>query len=229
MNGQWTVVEDVKQLPRVAPSDHHGYVYAVQYGPHIKIGMSSNLLSRISAIKSHAMNYASTEVGRIAHTPAHTNYAENEKALHLFFAEKRSGGSELFGLSLNEFVTQSPLLELEDRSAEMSQRADQFVDFMKGVLLGCRKPKVEEEQPSSMSIFDWCVKHELFGIGQYEARKAAEYMAERLGRKPERSSDYLSIEFKVSELKEFFFDVIGAYIVVDGERVDIVEHLKATA
>lgn len=132
----WFVASDVCDVPGKAKNDWLGYVYVIEYGEGVKIGHSTNLQARYKQITSNAKNYADVAVGRIAFAIAHTNHKENESILHKHFAEKRHGKSELFTLTLEEFLENVPVLQFKDDSEDKRQNADKFLNSMKGFILG---------------------------------------------------------------------------------------------
>lgn len=137
INGQpWFVTKEVNHLPKKGETDWHGYVYAIEYGNSIKIGHTTNLQQRIKAIISNAKNYSKIKVGRIAFSIPHTNYKENERLLHAAFQKIRQAKTELFNLTLDEFMAQIPALEFKDESAEKQKNADAFLESMKAFVLG---------------------------------------------------------------------------------------------
>lgn len=132
----WFVAKDVIHLPKNGRTGWHGYVYAIEYGNSIKIGRATNLQQRIKAIISNAENYSKVNVGRIVFSIPHTNHKENELLLHKAFQEKRQGRSELFNLTLDEFIGQIPMLEFKDESTQKQKEADTFFENMKAFILG---------------------------------------------------------------------------------------------
>lgn len=126
----WTLETDVEKLPVHGPTEWHGYVYALEFGDGIKIGFSTQLKSRIKSLRRSAAKYGDKETGVVLYSPSHTNYRENERQLHKFFAPQQIKSSERFGITLAEFVSSSPGLEFKDESEQNSRRADAFIGWI---------------------------------------------------------------------------------------------------
>ena len=131
----WTVCDDYLEAPKQGSNDYMGFVYAVEYGEDVKIGCTSELKSRISALKSQAEKYADKKLGKFVYSPEHTNYRENEKILHLHFQSNRCGKSELFKITLDEFLEELPDLNYLDESLMKEKRACEFAEGMKKFIL----------------------------------------------------------------------------------------------
>lgn len=106
------------ELPEKAPTAWHGYIYALEYGDKLKIGHTTNLSQRIKSIVRGASNYGDVDFEdlSVAYSMAHTNHAENEKILHDYFKDFRKNGSELFSVSLSDFLFNVPNLDFRDDS-----------------------------------------------------------------------------------------------------------------
>lgn len=139
---RWVVVNDRSQLrkgmyQRVKRS-HKGYVYAVQYGEHVKIGYTTSPLSRIKQICSNAKNYSNIEIGKIAISPGHTNYVENEKMLHQVFRSKRVRG-ELFDVDIENVIKAASTLEYKDESEKIERRVESGFATLKNLFFNMPK------------------------------------------------------------------------------------------
>lgn len=87
------------------PKDSYaGYVYAVEFGDHVKIGSTDNPINRINSLASMARNYCFAGIGRVALSPVHSNFRTNEMILHAVFSEKRIADGELFDVSFDSAV-----------------------------------------------------------------------------------------------------------------------------
>ena len=161
----WTREEKVSsRTPISGPTQFHGYVYAIEYGDQIKIGMTRNVAQRMKTLKSHAEKYGSVPTGEFVWSEAHTNFAENEKILHNFFASKRRSGTELFNLTLDEFMNDMPKLSYEDKSNEYSEKSDFFLEGMKRFILGSACEKTNAGTENELLRF-------LLSILSYETRE----------------------------------------------------------
>ena len=134
---KWEREDEISaHTPTHGPTLFHGYVYAVEYGNQIKIGMTRNVNMRMKKLKSHAEKYGSVSVGGFAWSTPHTNFADNEKILHKHFAARRREGKELINLTMDEFMENMPELSYEDRSREYSEKSELFVENMKDFIQG---------------------------------------------------------------------------------------------
>lgn len=131
---QWVIATDEHQLPKRGRTPWHGYAYAIEYGDWIKIGHTGNLMSRIKTIKRYAANYSNVTIGRIAYTPENTNHKEIEHDLHLNYSALRFHGSELFSITLDEFIRSVPELTLLDESVEKCAMSDAFHESLIGFI-----------------------------------------------------------------------------------------------
>ena len=78
-------------------NDGSGFVYAIEYGKEIKIGISRDLLTRLRTLEANIRLYKRKKMGRIAFCGPIRNYKILEKHLHLRFCNKRlSDYGELF-------------------------------------------------------------------------------------------------------------------------------------
>jgi hypothetical protein len=135
-NGEpWVVARDPAALTRGSPTPWHGYVYALDYGGKVKIGHTTDIKTRMLSLTHAAKHYGGIPAGAFACSRAHTNHQENEALLHKHFAQVRMARSELFAISLEEFLGQLPALEFKDDSLEQQRRADAFLESMKGFIL----------------------------------------------------------------------------------------------
>lgn len=136
VNGQpWVVTRDPAALTTSAPTAWHGYVYALDYEGKVKIGHTTDIKTRMLSLTHAAKHYGGIPAGAFACSRAHTNHQENETLLHRHFAQVRMTGSELFAISLEEFLEQLPALAFKDDSKEQQRRADAFLESMKGFVL----------------------------------------------------------------------------------------------
>ena len=118
-------------------NDYLGCFYALEHGDQLKIGSTRKPHQRLMSLKRTSEKYGEKEIGRIAVSAYHTNYADNEKKLHVFFSKSRKDGTELFDISLESFIENIPddLTYLDD-SDEREQRADCFFNAVKNFALG---------------------------------------------------------------------------------------------
>ena len=100
-----------------------GYVYALEIGSRVKIGMTSQPYTRLQNLASVIAVYGAEDVGRVLLSQAHTNYQSNERALHAAFGEVRVG-RELFNMSLDNLIDSMPALRFVDESSELAEKAE---------------------------------------------------------------------------------------------------------
>lgn len=122
--------EKQKKLP------YGGYVYILEWGDiGVKIGCTSNLSKRMLDLTRSA-RYGALSLGRVAVTPEHTNYRENERILHDAMDDDRVVHTELFELSLEEVLDRMPDLEYKDESERIEKRVEwinnQAIKFVSG-------------------------------------------------------------------------------------------------
>lgn len=121
-NTQIFVKEDFSRLKKITPpNDYYGLVYVMQWGNCVKVGCSHNIYSRLISLNQTA-RYGGKEVTRIAITPFHYNYCENEKAVHKLLDEYRVKGTELFNISFDFAVEIVNSLTLSDGKYEISRK-----------------------------------------------------------------------------------------------------------
>lgn len=104
-----------------------GCVYAVEFGDHVKIGSTTNPLSRLRALSTSARNYSFTGIGRIALTPIHSRFRSNELYVHSVFIEKRIENGELFDIPFEYAVAVFTQMNLRkkniiDESASFNEK-----------------------------------------------------------------------------------------------------------
>lgn len=129
---QWLKVP-AKDMSKDKP--YHGIVYVVEHGDKIKIGQSRKFKKRLAALRK-AENYGGAEIGTYRTTEACTNYKEIEKYLHTYFKDRRVGRTELFDMSLKEFLEKVPTIEMLDESIKLEELALKRTQIFKQLLFG---------------------------------------------------------------------------------------------
>lgn len=127
---QWHKVAAV-DVPSSKP--YLGLVYVIEYGDGIKIGMSSRFKKRLVALRKQE-RYGGLSVGTYRVTQLCTNYKEIEKQLHEYFREFRKSRTELFSLSLKEFLQKVPVLDFKDDGEVLMARDDARLSAMKRLI-----------------------------------------------------------------------------------------------
>lgn len=110
---QWIIANDISEIKEKTASDQHGVVYAVEYGEHIKIGYTKDLIKRVKSFLRNT-KYGDLSIKRIVYTAFHSNFTENERLLHDLFREFRIKGTELFAITLNDFLLKAPELHFDE-------------------------------------------------------------------------------------------------------------------
>ena len=133
----------IKDFQNEKPNYAMGIVYAIGYdNGYSKIGMSSIPADRTSVLKHYITDYMQKSVDKIMISRWHTNYKQNEIALHEAFSDCRLPNSELFSVCVEEiaeFIINDGI-EFEDKSKEIMEnnkrRGDALVEFGKAIMRG---------------------------------------------------------------------------------------------
>ena len=127
---------EIRNIRIVDDNPYLGFFYALEYGDFVKIGSTKNPYERLRALRKNA-EYNSLSIGRIAISPAHTNYRENEKELHKLFGNSRNGNTELFKISLDDFISRySDSIKYKDESEELEKESETFFNELRNFVLG---------------------------------------------------------------------------------------------
>lgn len=118
----WFVTDSVRSIKHLNLNRHRfvGYVYALEVGGRVKIGMTRSPLARLPKLASSIASLEGGTVGRVLLSQPHTNYAENERAVHEAFADRRLFG-EFFNMTLDELIAAMPRLVFKDDSDRLAQ------------------------------------------------------------------------------------------------------------
>lgn len=123
---------DLEPLKQILPKGNYnlGVIYAISWGDRkVKIGKTRRPYDRISSLISYATSYADVEVTRIIVSDTHTNYSDNEKALHKQFADQRVSG-EIFSINIDVVKSAIEHLEYHDDSEKLKAVTDKFKDIL---------------------------------------------------------------------------------------------------
>lgn len=101
-----------------------GVFYLLEYDNYIKIGCTKNPYQRYKQLVRNAKNYNNTNIGRFFISPWHTNYCDNEKILHKHFEKYRKPDTELFDITIEDFLSQMPIIKYEDDSEEKDKKVE---------------------------------------------------------------------------------------------------------
>ena len=130
-------VADLKPLGKLnKDSLWFGHFYVVEYGDAVKIGSTNNPYNRYSAFVREGEKYGKAKIGRFAVSPRHTNYRENEKALHKIYADRRRQGTELFDIRFEDAIKIPPEIELLDNWEKKNENAEKVTNLFKSFVTG---------------------------------------------------------------------------------------------
>lgn len=128
---------EIKEIEKRNKDKYTGFFYILEYGKFVKIGSTKNPYQRLMALKRNAVNYGEWEIGKIAISIPHTNYAENEKKLHEHFKSKRKQGSELFDCMFEDVLNSvKTVVTYKDDSEEMELKAEALFQGLKNFVTG---------------------------------------------------------------------------------------------
>lgn len=120
----WIIVKDIDGIPSLTPRNTDGYVYCLEFGSHVKIGMTKDIRTRMQTLKSSARNYGGFSVGRIAYTLPHERYQQNEKTLHKLYKSIRVRG-ELFAIPFDHIPWHALPVDLTALDKRRSKHGEQ--------------------------------------------------------------------------------------------------------
>lgn len=113
-----------------------GHFYVVEFGDMVKIGSTNNPYNRYMAFVREGEKYGKTKIGRFAVSPRHTNYRENEKALHKIHADKRKEGTELFDMKFEDAIRIPSEIEFLDESEKKNEKMHKTTELFKSFVTG---------------------------------------------------------------------------------------------
>ena len=130
----------VKEIERSRSSDYVGFIYALEWDDTLKIGCTMYPYKRLIALKRQAEKYGKVELGNFVVSKEHTNYRENEKKLHACFSSFRKGNTELFAISIQDFLSSIPqYLCFLNESEAIEQKSEEVCNLFKNLLMGVVK------------------------------------------------------------------------------------------
>lgn len=128
---------DFNDLVKLKPQEYYGYFYIIEFGNYIKIGCTRKPYERIRSLKSQLENYSDGKLGRIIFSNECVNYTENEYLLHTHFKEFRKFNTELFDLSIEEFLGKYSNISIEfSHDISMYERVNKFIDGVQNFIVG---------------------------------------------------------------------------------------------
>ncbi len=137
-------VFDCNEIPRIREIEtslkntFRGVFYAIEWDDMLKIGHSQKPYTRLMALKRTAEKYGRVCLGRICISEPHTNHGENEQKLHAYFSERRIPETELFGISLDEFIRSicNAGIVYEDKPEEFELKGAAFIATVENFISG---------------------------------------------------------------------------------------------
>ena len=93
--------EDIESIPPITQRGM-GVIYCVLFGNRLKIGCSSDPVTRYKTF-CHDAKYHDADLGDMFFSSFHYNFKNNERIIHERFANKRFAGTELFDIDTSEF------------------------------------------------------------------------------------------------------------------------------
>lgn len=136
-------------LDKVQPDELAGWVYALEYGGCVKIGCTTNLVTRIGALRSQA-RYGGMSIGRLLLSNPCANYNALETECHHQFSDSRVDKTELFRLTIEDVMPMFISLEYDSDYDKVRRRLDAIFNGMKSLVTGRLG---ERESVVSMSDF----------------------------------------------------------------------------
>lgn len=131
-------LDDLYTFQRSIKGPYLGVVYAIEYGDKIKIGCSKTPYSRIRSLKKWADGYGGISFGKVCVSTPHTNYREMESFFHKLFSRKRVQDTELFSITLNQFLNKASQYahQFKDDSGQFEMRAFDACEALKSSFSG---------------------------------------------------------------------------------------------
>lgn len=123
------------EFNNVKVEPNRGVTYVVEFGKYIKFGCTKNIKKRYSQLKNNAKNYYGVELGRCFCTVTHDLYKKTEKQFHQLLEDKRIDKTELFTISLDEFLKFAKDIEYNVSIVDYSEQEEfikRTMDYIKG-------------------------------------------------------------------------------------------------
>lgn len=117
---------ELDELVNLYPDSYqeNGYVYILDLGEKVKIGMSRSLPRRIPDLKRTLEKYGNNTIRHIAISPLHSNYSSNEKKLHEQFTLLRKENTELFEQTFDYILDNLPAINFDPPIPEQTILSD---------------------------------------------------------------------------------------------------------
>jgi hypothetical protein len=132
-----TNVAELKPLGKLnKDSMWFGHFYVVEFGDAVKIGSTNNPYNRYMAFIREGEKYGKSRIGRFGVSSRHTNYRENEKALHKIYADHRRKGTELFDIKFEDAIRIPSQIELLDEAEKKNEKAEKVTNLFKSFVTG---------------------------------------------------------------------------------------------
>ena len=109
----WMMFETTTKVIKIKRDDWSlGFVYVVEYGDMVKIGITCDPYDRFTSVYNPAKKLG-LKPGRVFISPAHRQYLKTERALHRHFAECRIPNTELFRIRFSEKIPEIMCMALD--------------------------------------------------------------------------------------------------------------------
>lgn len=118
-----SLAQTQRKIKAITHTEYQGFVYAIEYGEYVKIGITQIPAMRLAQLKRQAEFYGDMTTGRFALSAPCTNFAELEKSLHERFSYCRKGNSELFKATFDDVVSRMSECDFRDESHTLSQES----------------------------------------------------------------------------------------------------------
>lgn len=130
-------IAELKPLGKInKDSIWFGHFYIVEFGDMVKIGSTNNPYNRYMAFVREGEKYGKTKIGRFAVSARHTNYRENERALHKIYSSKRKEGTELFNVKFEDVINVPDAIKLLDESEKKNEDMHKTTELFKSFVTG---------------------------------------------------------------------------------------------
>lgn len=135
-----TEIGSLKTLEKEFKNTYFGVFYAIERQSLLRIASTKLPYTAIMALvrQNKTAGGKTDDFGNIFISPVHTNYKENEAALHNYFAENFEGMGKLYRLLLKDFIATLPTLDLEyrDETKEIEAKSQAVAETFKNLLFG---------------------------------------------------------------------------------------------
>lgn len=101
-------ISKLKDYETAVEETQTGCFYILEVDNIVKIGSTLHPFRRFESLRQTLEKYSDRKIGRFAVSIPHSNYYENERMLHTYFAYKRKPTTELFNMTFEETICKLP-------------------------------------------------------------------------------------------------------------------------